>query len=247
MTSVAIFFLSLTPPLHYNLRMPTNEDAIRIDRLVRSKRRTLALQIDAGGRLIVRAPQRMPLRDIERHVQARADWIRKHQQHFRARPAPEHHYRPGERFSYLGAEYPLALVETARPALALIDGVFCLSRAALPRAGQVFTAWYRARAREVFTRRAGEHARRVGVSFENLRVSSARTRWGSCSNQRTLSFTWRLVMAPPEAIDYVVIHELAHLQVRGHSRDFWALVARWMPAWQPAAAWLKENGYKLSL
>lgn len=227
--------------------MPISDDAIRIDRLIRSKRRSLALQIGADGRLIVRAPQRMPLRDIERHVQARADWIRKHQERFRARPAPEHHYRPGERFLYLGAEYPLALVENARPALALVDGEFRLSRAALPRARQVFTAWYRARAREVFTQRAVEHARQVGVSFENLRVSSARTRWGSCSNQRTLSFTWRLVMAPPEAIDYVVIHELAHLQVRGHSRDFWALVAGWMPAWQPAAAWLKENGYKLSL
>jgi len=227
--------------------MPISDDAIRIDRLIRSKRRTLALQIGADGRLIVRAPQRMPLCDIERHVQARADWIRKHQERFRARPAPEHHYRPGERFLYLGAEYPLALVENARPALALVDGEFRLSRAALPRARQVFTAWYRARAREVFTQRAVEHARQVGVSFENLRVSSARTRWGSCSNQRTLSFTWRLVMAPPEAIDYVVIHELAHLQVRGHSRDFWALVAGWMPAWQPAAAWLKENGYKLSL
>lgn len=227
--------------------MPASDDAIRIDRLIRSKRRTLALQIGADGRLTVRAPLRLPLCEIEHFLQARADWIRKHQERFRTRPAPEHHYHPGERFLYLGAEYPLAVVQAARPALALVNGEFRLSWAAQPRARQVFTAWYRARAREVFAQRAEVYARRMGVSYEKLRISSARTRWGSCSNQRTLSFTWRLVMAPPEAIDYVVIHELAHLQVRGHSREFWSLVARWMPGWQPAAAWLKENGYKLSL
>lgn len=95
--------------------------------------------------------------------------------------------------------------------------------------------------------RAQELARQAGVQFDKLRVSSARTRWGSCSSRGALSFTWRLVMAPPEVIDYVVTHELAHLQVRGHSREFWALVAHRMPGWQAAAAWLKENGYRLSL
>ncbi len=227
--------------------MSPSDDAISIDRLIRSKRRTLALQIDTGGRLIVRAPLRLPRAEIERFVQLRAGWIRRHQQRARAEAFPAHRYQPGERFLYLGVEYPLEVIEGQRTALELRDGVFRLARAAVPRAEQVFTAWYRARAREVFSQRAGAHAQQVGVRFDRLRVSSARTRWGSCSSQRTLSFTWRLVMAPPEVIDYVVVHELAHLQVRGHTRAFWGQVAAWLPDWQQRAAWLKQNGYRLSL
>lgn len=225
----------------------TDTEPILIDRLIRSKRRTLALQIDAAGQLIVRAPQRLPRAEIERFVQSRAGWIRRHQQRLSDRRPPEHHYRPGERFLYLGEEYPLEIVAAARPALELRDGVFRLSRAALPRAAATFTGWYRRQAREVFAQRAEFHARRVGERFEKLRVSSARTRWGSCSNQRTLSFTWRLVMAPAAAIDYVVVHELAHLHNHGHSRAFWDQVSAWLPDWKQQAAWLKENGYRLSL
>jgi predicted metal-dependent hydrolase len=222
-------------------------EPIAIDRLVRSRRRTLALQVDSSGRLIVRAPLRLPRTEIERFVQSRADWIRKHQQRSRTRQPLVHRYQNGERFFYLGNEYPLEIVSAVRPALDLCDGVFRLSQSALPDAEAVFTRWYRRQAGALFAQRAEFHARRVGVRFEKLRVSSARTRWGSCSNRRTLSFTWRLVMAPPEVIDYVVVHELAHLQNHGHTHAFWQQVALWMPDWRQRADWLKENGYRLSL
>lgn len=224
---------------------PPASDPITIDRLIRSQRRSLALQIDSSGRLIVRAPLRLPRAEIERFVQSRAPWIRKHQQRMLAIRPPEHHYQAGERFLYLGEEYPLAILDSERPALELRDGQFRLARAALPRAAQLFERWYRNQARAVFSQRAGDQARRVGQSFAQLRVSSARTRWGSCSSRRTLSFTWRLVMAPPAVIDYVIVHELAHLQVHGHTPAFWGLVAAWLPEWRNAVGWLKENGYRL--
>lgn len=223
------------------------ETAIPIDRLIRSRRRTLALQVDAGGRLIVRAPLRLPHAEIERFVRLRADWIRRQQARSRATPPPVHHYRPGEQFLYLGETYPLELVDGAQPALELREGTFRLARAALPRAEWFFTRWYRARAREEFTQRAGQYAQREGLRFERIRISSARTRWGSCSSRGTLSFTWRLVMAPPAAIDYVVVHELAHLRHHGHTSAFWQQVSAWLPDWRRPAAWLKENGYRLAL
>lgn len=223
------------------------EEIIAIDRLIRSKRRTLALQIDAGGRLIVRAPLHLPRAEIERFVQLRAGWIHKHQQRSRVEVRPEHVFQPGERFLYLGVEYPFEIVAAQRPALQLHDGIFQLSHSAQPRAASLFTRWYRSQAREVFAQRAGFHARRVGAQFEKISISSARTRWGSCSNRRTLSFTWRLVMAPLAAVDYVVVHELAHLQHHGHTRAFWQQVEAWLPDWKAQAAWLKQNGYRLSL
>jgi hypothetical protein len=223
------------------------EEIISIDRLIRSKRRTLALQIDAGGRLIVRAPLHLPRVEIERFVQLRAGWIHKHQQRSRAEARPDHAYQAGERFLYLGVEYPLEIVAEQCPALQLLDGVFRLSHSAQARASSLFTRWYRDQARLLFEQRARFHARRVGAHFEKITVSSARTRWGSCSNRRTLSFTWRLVMAPQAAIDYVVVHELAHLQHHGHTRAFWQQVEAWLPDWKAQADWLKQNGYRLLL
>jgi len=75
-----------------------------------------------------------------------------------------------------------------------------------------------------------------------IRISSARTRWGSCSSRGTLSFTYRLVMAPPDVVDYVVLHELVHTQIHNHSKTFWNKVAKLMPDYKPRLAWLKKNG-----
>jgi predicted metal-dependent hydrolase len=75
-----------------------------------------------------------------------------------------------------------------------------------------------------------------------VRISSARTRWGSCSSRGSLSFTWRLVMAPVEVVDYVIVHELAHLRVHNHSPEFWKEVARLMPDYAQRKQWLKDNG-----
>ncbi|MBK7452806.1 MAG: M48 family metallopeptidase [Anaerolineales bacterium] len=80
-----------------------------------------------------------------------------------------------------------------------------------------------------------------------MKISSARTRWGSCSPDGTLNFTWRLVMAPLEVIDYVVIHELAHLRVKNHSSKFWDVVKAIDPQYKEKRKWLRENGGKLNL
>jgi predicted metal-dependent hydrolase len=89
-------------------------------------------------------------------------------------------------------------------------------------------------------------ARKHGFHYQKLRISSARTRWGSCSSSGTLSFTYRLVMAPPEVVDYVVVHELVHTQVRNHSKTFWTTVEEIMPDYKQRRTWLKKNGGSLA-
>jgi len=128
-----------------------------------------------------------------------------------------------------------------------MDGFFKLTEAAQPNAESVFTAWYRKQARNVLTERVEFFARKHGFKIGKIRVSSARTRWGSCSSKDTLSFTWRLVMAPLEVIDYVVVHELCHLKEMNHSKAFWTRVERILPDYKVHRKWLKENGVKLSL
>jgi hypothetical protein len=103
----------------------------------------------------------------------------------------------------------------------------------------------RAGARELISALADEEARRIGVTYKRIRIGAQRSLWGSCSSNSSLSFNWRLVLAPPAVLDYVVIHELCHLQVRGHSPGFWRLVGRHCPGWREQRGWLRRHGGEL--
>lgn len=222
---------------------------MKIDHLIRSKRRTLALLVRRDGTLEVRAPLRMPLYQIETLIAGKSDWVikRRVQMARLSKSSPPHHYQPGEEFLYLGKMFPLILAERSRPALALLEDGFHLARTARKRGSAAFTAWYKAEARRVFEERTALYAARFSLKAHGVRITAARTRWGSCGPQGSLNFTWRLVMAPLEILDYVVVHELAHLKIRSHSAAFWKLVAEMMPDYQTRRDWLKKNGHCLTL
>ena len=103
----------------------------------------------------------------------------------------------------------------------------------------------RALARTLLTETARREAPRIGVAYRRIAVRDTTSRWGSCSSTGTLSFTWRLVLAPREILDYVVVHELCHLRHHDHSRDFWRLVASVRPGYRAEEAWLDAHGWEL--
>jgi predicted metal-dependent hydrolase len=105
--------------------------------------------------------------------------------------------------------------------------------------------WYRREARRLIQAAAEREAARLRLSYGRLSVRDQRTRWGSCSARGTLSFSWRLALAPPEVLEYVVVHELLHLREHNHSRAFWALLDRHRPGWRAQAGWLREHGQEL--
>ncbi|MBM3153062.1 MAG: M48 family metallopeptidase [Chloroflexi bacterium] len=230
--------------------MPTAaaKPPVGIDRLVRARRKTIALVVEPGGRLTVRAPLHMADAHIRQFVEAHTDWIVKAQAKARLVSPPQpKQFTDGETFLYLGKSYPLTLVPRQRPSLTFDRSAFRLAQSALPKAQEAFTRWYKQQALAVFTDRVDALAKQFGFRYERIRISSARTRWGSCSSKGALSFTWRLVMAPPEVVDYVVIHELVHTKVRNHSKTFWARVGELMPGYKTHVRWLKQNGNTLTL
>src|SRR3954452_5057906 len=99
--------------------------------------------------------------------------------------------------------------------------------------------------RELVAMFVEEEAPRIGVRPSRIQIRDQRSRWGSCSTRGTLSFNWRLVLAPLDVLDYVVVHELCHLRVPNHSRAFWALVEERGPHWREQRAWLREHGPEL--
>jgi predicted metal-dependent hydrolase len=100
-------------------------------------------------------------------------------------------------------------------------------------------------AREIVSALVDQEAPRIGVSYGRLRIADQRSRWGSCSPRGTLSFSWRLVLAPLEVLDYVVVHELCHLLVLDHSQRFWRVVEQHRPHWREQRKWLREHGPEL--
>jgi len=215
---------------------------IKIDRIIRTRRRTIALRIEPDGSLTVRAPLRSTEKDIRPFIEQHQAWIRKTQEKVRARNLLfiEKTYTEGETFWYLGRQYPLHLVDGARKFLDFKEQ-FRLDRRALANPQLVFKNWYRKQAMVVLSARVVEYAAKYGFSYKMVRITSARTRWGSCSSKGTLSFPWRLVMAPLPVIDYVVVHELVHTQEHNHGTRFWQKVAAIVPDYQEKRKWLEEH------
>ena len=221
---------------------------MKIDQIIRSNRRSFSLEIRPDGRLVVRAPRVVTNAQIQEIVDQKTEWIEKNRAAVKRRfgEVQPKTFSPGELFWYLGEQYPLKLTFRQRPLLDL-DGAFLLSMSARTNAKETFVAWYRKETRRITRDLIRKYAAQYKFKVNSVRVTSARTRWGSCSGQQNLNFTYRLSMAPMNVIEYVVVHELAHLKIRNHGRDFWRQVAALKPDYHKDRDWLKRNGALLTL
>ncbi len=215
-------------------------------RLVRSRRKTIGLQIAPDATLVVRAPLRATNAAIEAVLRQHLDWVLRTQRRVAARPRPPAvRGAAGETFLYLGNAYEVRLVANQAKPLVFQDG-FLLRERDSTKGKKLLEAWYRQTAREVLTQRVRLYAAAdERFRVKALRISGARTRWGSCSTRGNVNFSWRLLQAPLRVIDYVVVHELAHLVHHNHSAAFWSLVESIMPGYREQKDWLKEHGHVL--
>ena len=213
-------------------------------RLVRSARKTLAIQVKPNGEVTVRAPQRMPDTEIRAFVAARAEWIAAARARLLARTSQRVQSTavPGGRLWYLGDAFPVLPQTDVSP---VWDGSAFYLPAEEP--SHAAAAFFAARAKERLPERAAFWAEPAGISGFTLTVGSARGRWGSCSGEGRLRFSWRLLCTPPEAVDYVVAHELAHIRQHNHSPAFWCEVERIWPAWQTGASALRAFERRVDL
>lgn len=175
--------------------------------VVYSRRRSLGLEVQADGRVVVRVPARISDQAVLSFIKGRQEWIvekwfaqRRRLEEKQARPRPEYEADP-----------------------------------ALERA-------LREKARRRIGERAAYFAEQMGVDYGRISIRAAKTRWGSCSGAGNLNFHWKLILMPPEVLDYVVVHELAHRREMNHSPRFWAIVEAALPDYKVRRRWLKEHG-----
>lgn len=195
--------------------------------LIRSGRKTLALEINAGGRLVARAPARMPARDIEAFIEMKRAWISQKQAQAKARAAEREAlcWRDGAVLPYLGGSITVRVSGAGKPELS--GGVLTL-----PQKGDTRDngrCWLTERAEELLPARVAHWARVMRVSPSRLLWSRAECRWGSMSREGVMRLNIALMHCPFEAIDYVIVHELAHMLVCDHSPRFHALVRAYLP------------------
>lgn len=220
--------------------------------LIQSRRKSLTIEIKPDRSVLVRAPQFLTKKWIDHAVTDKAAWIRKHVAEMQTQQTPEKQYKDGESFFYRGVEYRLKFSGYGcgkKAEVWLEDACLCV-RGAEPGSKEVpelLRSWYRERAAEMLCGRVAFYAPLLQVEPGTLRVKEQKSRWGSCSGKGNLNFNWKLIMAPPEVLDYVVVHELCHLIHMNHSREFWRQVERIMPDYDRYRRWLKEHGQQLSI
>lgn len=221
---------------------------VKIDKIIRSKRKTIALQLTDEATLIVRAPFEVSEETINKVVTKHLKWIEKKKNEVLSRDPQfaEKEYVNGEGFLYLGESYKLYIVNKQDMPLKFDNGFFLL-RDYQPIARQLFINWYKERAYEKIPERVQWYARKRGFTYNKISITDANIRWGSCSPKGNLNFSWRLIMAPLSVIDYVVVHELAHLEQKNHSKVFWNIIKMLLPNYEKSKDWLKNNGYLLRL
>ena len=221
-------------------------------RIRRSNRALYArIQVDADGVEVV-LPNHFPLRNVEPFVQEKRPWIERTLRRMRESEEvfPPARLCDGGEVPYLGERLLLSVRTEAlrrRAHVSRRGSVLRVSLGPETPLRDALEAWYRRRARVEVAPRLDAAVERAGRSYDSLQIRGQRTRWASCSTTGAMSFNWRLLLAPAEILDYVVEHEVAHLDVQDHSPRFWRLLASRCPPSDAHEAWLRQHGHALRL
>lgn len=213
--------------------------------LRRSQRRTIGLTIDHRG-LRVGAPTRARIGDIEKLIHEHGAWVLDKLANWRQRVAPSRlEITDGSVIFSLGAPLTVTVTPIGRPRWQFAGDKLHLWPSATVDANQLLEKALREKARGVFSERLAHYAPLLSVATPPLRLSSARTRWGSCSHHGGISLNWRLILMPLHIVDYVVCHELAHLREMNHSPRFWSVVEQLCPNWRALRLELRQLAPRL--
>lgn len=215
-------------------------------RVIYSQRKTIGLFVERDRSIIVRAPIGASDEAIRQAVEAKKLWLYEkvnHDQKYPPQPVRKE-FVTGETLMYLGRFYRLEVTDDDASGVRFHNR-FYISMQQQAVAGRLLREWYMARAEEKLTPKIRQFAAAMGVAYERIMISDLRMRWASCTPKNNLNFNWRIVKAPAFVIDYLIVHELAHLLEPNHSERFWNIIAVQIPRYMLAREWLREHGASL--
>jgi len=242
-----------------NLELQYGEEIIQIS-VTRSKRKSLALSVGTDGVVKVKAPQNLSDTELLKWMKTKTGWIVRKRNEILQNPKQHEakKFVSGETFSFLGEEYILEvrMSEARARSVGIVEDKLVVfikpdaydeSEVQKKAVFEALTSWYEKQAHIWIPRRVRYYREVMKESIGRIAIKNQKSRWGSCSSARNLNFNWRLVMAPLEVLDYVVVHELCHLKQMNHSAAFWAEVEKILPDYRERKKWLEDNAKELDL
>ena len=219
-----------------------NESEIKYH-VKRKNRKTVGIVVERDKTVVVIAPENVSEEKISELVKRKKFWILDKLNNSKKYSETENNkeFVSGESLLYLGKNYKLEIIEND------IDGIhfenkFIVSKKNSDKANLLIKEWYKLNSKEVIIPKAEFFAKELGVSYSSIKISNMKFRWGSCTPKNNINFSWRLIKAPVNVIEYIIVHELTHLIESNHTAKFWNIVSVQLPYYQKAKEWLKENG-----
>ena len=216
-----------------------------------NRKKTLAINVTPASQVIVFAPGHLSREEIKIFVKKKAQWILAKQEHFRtlAMLFPEKEFASGEQVLLLGRKYRLKIVEEENSSGLRLSGRRIIvsvdrnldSNKRKEIIKDVMKKWYIAKATKIVKQRVNRYCKILDLFPREIIIKDQKKRWASCSKDGALRFNWWIAIAPISVVDYVVVHELCHLEIKDHSSDFWKLVSITLPDYQKRRDWLKNN------
>jgi len=203
--------------------------------------RGIRLEIRHDSGLSVVVPKKYSQDEIKDLLTKKSRWIMRHLPGIKPVQMPLFHKEAdhGDRLPYMGRQIEIVKIQGKRPSIALQgDRLVLTLDGAKQRTARILERWYRWQAEIVFSKKADNFMQQIGVRYKKILIRGQRTRWGSCSRLHNLTLNWKLLMAPEPIIDYVIVHELAHIKHMNHSKRFWDTVAKFCPRWKEHRKWL---------
>ena len=247
------------------MQISYNNEIIQVH-IIRSRRKTVCMSINKDGSVTVKAPLRYPTdKDISDFVEQKIDWVVKQReiQEDREDMRLVRRFETDYSFPYLGEERLVKMQKGKKNQFSYENDTIVIKTPYLDALETDYEAeenkplieklqndlkkWYKKQAAAYITKRVDYYKDIVGVTVNSVSIKSRKSQWGSCDSNGDITFSWRLVMARPAAIDYVVIHELCHRKHMDHSRDFWNQVQKYMPDFKAQKQWLEENSMNLNI
>ena len=210
-----------------------------------ANRKKLSITVERDRSVVVHAPVNTSDEKIREVVESKRAWIYEKTNHTQkyeeASHPPGKELVNGESALYLGRHYQIELVQSRSQEI-VFEQKFIIPEWLGKGRRTVLRDWYQARAEEKIVPKVAKMAKQVGVDYANVRLVDNLYRWGSCTPNNNLHFNWRLIKAPMYVVDYVIIHELAHLREGNHTPRFWNIVSAQSPKMEKAKQWLREHG-----
>ncbi len=223
-------------------------------KIIYKKRRTYGIYVDMYGNIELRVPKQASSEHILKMLEEKYEWILKKSNEMKEKTKgfKKKTYDHGDTFLYLGKEYPIQVFETEEVEKNITEFINDVLMVYVKgheeiQVQEALKRFYHQQCKTIIEQRIKYYQNEIKVKPKSIKLASNKGNWGTCNSKKELTFNWRLIMAPIEVMDYVVVHELCHLLHMNHDRSFWRLVGKYIPEYEERQAWLAKSNWKMVL